>query len=124
MKVNQLIKNFGLGKAYELIEFFNKCGSLTSDCDFTIDELRYVVKNHELIESLNGLDEAKSILKDNTLNASYYQPHSRCYYRYSSYGISIVENGKYVEVHGGMDSSTLVHVESIQEAIICVWLCQ
>lgn len=66
MKANEFVKKFGWGKSIELIEFYNRCGSLTCDCDFTYDELKRLVESHELIksiESIGGLDFAIKFIK-------------------------------------------------------------
>ena len=59
MEASEFVKKFGWGKTIELIEFYNRCGSLTCDCDFTYDDLKRLAESHELVESYGGLFEAK-----------------------------------------------------------------
>ena len=59
MKANEFVKKFGWGKSIELIEFYNRCGSLTCDCDFTYDELKRLVESHELVRSYKGCGKPK-----------------------------------------------------------------
>ena len=55
MRANEFVKKFGWGKTIELIEFYNRCGSFTCDCDFTYDDLKRLVESYELVEKLGGL---------------------------------------------------------------------
>lgn len=64
MKANKLIKEFGIGKAYEVVAFFDMCGSLTCDCDFTIEDIKQLIESHELVESYGGLYMAKADVID------------------------------------------------------------
>ena len=64
MQANEFIKKFGWGKTTESIEFYNRCGSFTCDCDFTYDDLKRLVESHNLVGRFGGLHMAKADVMD------------------------------------------------------------
>lgn len=89
-----------------------------------LSELKRLVESVDVVKQLDfwgradvGIKKAKEVIKNNTLQASYYQPSSGCYYRYGRNSLYIVRDGEWREIYGGMDSNTLIHTDSLKQAI-------
>ena len=89
-----------------------------------ISDLKRLVESVDLVKQLDfwrradvGINKAKEVIKNNTLKASYYQPSSGYYYRYGHNSLYTVRDGEWREIYGGMDSNTLIHTDSIKQAI-------
>lgn len=73
--------------------------------------------NAEQFVEKYGINKANKTLEGNKLNASYFQPSTGSYYRYGHGSLYVVRDGEFVEVFGGMDSSTLVHTDALKEYV-------
>lgn len=90
----------------------------------SLPDLKRLVESVDVVKQLDfwgradvGIKKAKEVIKNNTLQASYYQPSSGCYYRYGRNSLYIVRDGEWREIYVGMDSNTLIHTDSLKQAI-------
>lgn len=104
------------------LEYFGKCNPL--DLAYELSDLKRLVDSVDVVKQLDfwgradvGIKKAKEVIKNNTLQASYYQPSSGCYYRYGRNSLYIVRDGEWREIYVGMDSNTLIHTDSLKQAI-------
>lgn len=98
--------------------------NMTDHYSVDLVELKRLVESVDVVKQLDfwgradvGIKKAKEVIKNNTLQASYYQPSSGCYYRYGRNSLYIVRDGEWREIYVGMDSNTLIHTDSLKQAI-------
>ncbi len=86
--------------------------------DFVVDfeELSSILDAKATVDIFYGLKKCRSLVKGNTLDASYVSRDGD-YYRYGAYDVFVVINGKYEIVHGGLDSTYLTHIETLKSSI-------
>lgn len=125
MKASEYIKEYGLDIAKKAV---SEC---THGYGIDLVELKRLVESHELIKKVDfwgridkGLMKARTIIENNTLQASYFQPSSAAYYRYGHNSIYVVRDNEWKEIYGDMDSKSLIHTDRLKQAIADVESCQ
>lgn len=75
MKAKQFIEKLGWDKAKELKVFYDQCGSLTCDCDFTIDDLKQYTDAWEFVNAHGSIDNARKYVykMDSRLDSKHYK---------------------------------------------------